>query len=91
MHANYFLFKDDSTLFNHLVVMIDACARDCVYMCVHFEDEILLRGKNVKTRCKFEIFRKMINYRYSTSCKPRNLSRSQMMKWTPPLNSSREK
>ena len=32
MRANYFLFKDDGTLFNHLVVMIDACARDCVYM-----------------------------------------------------------
>ena len=45
MHANYpFLFEDDDTLFNHLVVMNYACACDCVYMCVNFGDEILLRG-----------------------------------------------
>ena len=50
MRANYpLIFKDDGTLFNHLVVMTDACACDCVYMCVNFEEEILLRGKNVKT------------------------------------------
>ena len=31
MRANYsFLFEDDGTLFNHLVVMTDACACDCV-------------------------------------------------------------
>ena len=35
MRANYpFLFEDDSTLFNHLVVMTDACACDCIYMCM---------------------------------------------------------
>ena len=35
MRANYpFLFEDDSTLFNHLVVMTDACACDCMYMCM---------------------------------------------------------
>ena len=34
MRANYpFLFEDDGTLFNHLVVMSDACACDCVYVC----------------------------------------------------------
>ena len=34
MHANYpLLFKDDDTLFNHLVIMTDACACDCVYVC----------------------------------------------------------
>ena len=90
MHANYpFLFKDDDTLFNHLVVMTDACACDCVYMCVNFENEILLRGKNVKTRVNLKIF-KTINYRYNIGCKPENLSRSRMMKQTSPLNSSRE-
>ena len=33
IRANYpFLFEDDGTLFNHLVVMTDACACNCVYV-----------------------------------------------------------
>ena len=63
MRANYpFLFKDDGTLFNHLIVMTYAFSCDYVYMCVNFEDEILLRGKECENLGKFEIFRKMINY-----------------------------
>ena len=35
MCVNYpFLFKDDDTLFNDLVVMNDTCACDCMYMCM---------------------------------------------------------
>ena len=57
MRANYpFLFEDDSTLFEHLVVMTDACACDCVYMCVNFWDEILLRGEECENPGKFELF-----------------------------------
>ena len=64
MRTNYpFLFEDDGTLFNHLVVMTDACACDCVYMCVNFGDKILLRGEEYENPGKFENFRKMINYR----------------------------
>ena len=57
MRANYpFLFKDDGPLFNHLVVMIDACACNCAYMCVNFGDEILLRGDECENPGKFKIF-----------------------------------
>ena len=73
MRANYhFLFEDDDTLFNHLVVMTDACACDCVYMCVNFGDKILLRGEVCEYLSKYEIFRKMINYHCSTGFKPIN-------------------
>ena len=59
MRTNYpFLFEDDGTLFNHLVVMTDACECDCVYMCVNFGDKILLGGKNMKTRVNLKIFAK---------------------------------
>ena len=61
-----------------------------VCICVNFGDEILLRGKEFENPGKFEIFRKMINYRYSTDCKPENLSRSRMTKQILPLNLSRE-
>ena len=82
MRANYpFLFDDDGMLFNHLVVMTDACACDCLYMCVNFGDEILLRGegggggggggggwgKNVKTLVNFNFFFNTVNYRYNTN------------------------
>ena len=71
MCANYpFLFEDDSTLFNHLIVMTDTRACDYVYMCVNFRDEILLRGEECENQGKFEIFRKIINYRYGIGCKP---------------------
>ena len=57
MRANYpFLFEDDRTLFNHLVVMTDACACDCLYMCVNFEDKILLRGEECENPSKIELF-----------------------------------
>ena len=57
MYANYhFLFKDDGMLFNHLVVMTDACACDCLYMCVNFRDEIILRGEEYENSSKFELF-----------------------------------
>ena len=39
---------------------------------------------------KFEIFRKMINYRYGTGCKPKNLPRYKMTKRISPLNLSHE-
>ena len=46
MRAYYtFLFKDDGTLFNHLIVMTDACACNYVYMCVNFGDKIILWGE----------------------------------------------
>ena len=74
MRANYpFLFEDDGTLFSHLIVMTDACACDYVYMCVNFGEEILSMGEECENPSKFEIFRKMINYCYGTSCKPGNL------------------
>ena len=57
MCANYpFLFEDDGTLFNHLVVMTDAWACDCVYLCVNFEDEILLRGEECETLVNLKFF-----------------------------------
>ena len=57
MRANYpFLFEDDGTFFNHLVVMIDACACHFVYMCVNFGDKILLRGEECENPCKFELY-----------------------------------
>ena len=62
MCANYlFLFKDDGTLFSHLVVMIGSCACDCVYMCVNFGDEILLKEEECENPSEFKIFLKMIN------------------------------
>ena len=59
----------------------------CICVC-EFRDEILFR--ECENLGKFEIFHKMINYRYGTDCKPGNLSRSQMTKQTSPLNLSRE-
>ena len=44
----------------------------------------------MKTWVNFEIFRKMINYRYGIGCKPENLSRSRMMKQITLLSLSRE-
>ena len=70
MRANYpFLFEDDGTLFNHLVVMTDACACDCVYMCVNFGDEILLKGAECENPSKFELFQirnRNSGHRYGT-------------------------
>ena len=57
IHAYYpFLFEDDGTLFNHLVVMTDVFACDYVYMCVNFGDKILLRGEECENAGKFELF-----------------------------------
>ena len=57
MCANYpFLFKDEGMLFNHLVVMTDACTCDCLYMCVNFRDEIILRGEEYENPSEFELF-----------------------------------
>ena len=57
----------------------------CICVC-EFWDEIFLRGEECENLGKCEIFHKMINYRYGTSCKPENLSRSRMTKRTSLLN-----
>ena len=57
-------------------------------MCVNFGDEILLRGENVKPEKKNSIFLK--KGKTVISVENRKFSRSQMTKWTTPLNSSRE-
>ena len=69
----------------------------CVLVCMNFEDEILLRGEECKTREKLEIFKngKMIIIIIIIKCKnglgkPIKFSRYRMMKWTVLLNSSRE-
>ena len=54
---------------------------------MNFEDEILLRGKNVKPG-KNSIFLK--NGKTVISVGKRKFSRSRMMKQTSPLNSSHE-
>ena len=56
-------------------------------MCMNFEDEILLRGENVKPE-KNSIFPK--KGKTIISVENRKFSRSQMTKRTAPLNSSRE-
>ena len=56
-------------------------------MCVNFEDEILLRGENVKPE-KNSIFMK--NGKTIISIENQKFSKSRMMKWTASLNSSSE-
>ena len=58
MHATYhFLFEDEGTLFSHLRINdYCICIELDVYVCVNFEDEILLRGKNVKTLVNLKCF-----------------------------------
>ena len=56
-------------------------------MCVKFEDEILLRGENMKPE-KNSIFLK--NDKTVISVENRKFSRSRMTKRTAPLHSSRE-
>ena len=55
--------------------------------CVEFRDEILLRGEECKTRENFNFLK---NGKMVISAKIRNFYRSQMMKRTSPLESSRE-
>ena len=55
--------------------------------CVEFRDEILLRGEECKTRENFNFLKKG---KLVISVKIRNFYRSQMMKRTSPLESSRE-
>ena len=55
--------------------------------CVEFRDEILLRGEECKTRENFNFLKKG---KMVISAKIRNFYRSQMMKRTSPLESSRE-
>ena len=57
------------------------------YDCTEFRDEILLRGEECKTRENFDFLKKG---KMVISIKIRNFSRSQMMKRTSPLESSRE-
>ena len=61
-------------------------------MCVYFGDEILLRGEECKTRVNLNFFDKRKNGKLSLQYKlqTKNFSRSQMMKWTSTLDSSRE-
>ena len=56
-------------------------------MCVNFGDEILLTGGECKTQ-KNSIFLK--KGKTVISVENRKFSKSQMTKWTAPLNSSRE-
>ena len=55
--------------------------------CVEFRDEILLRGESCKTRENFNFLKKG---KMVISAKIMNFYRSQMMKRTSPLESSRE-
>ena len=55
--------------------------------CVEFRDEIFLRGEECKTRENFNFLKKG---KMVISAKIRNFYRSQMMKQTSPLESSRE-
>ena len=52
MHINYpFLFEDACMFSCHFhIKMTVAYACDCMYMCVNFRDEILVRGEECKTR-----------------------------------------
>ena len=59
----------------------------CVLVGVNFGDEILLRGKECKTQEKFIFLNKD---KTVISVEKLKISRSRMMKWTSPLNSSRE-
>ena len=56
-------------------------------MCVEFRDEILLRGEECETPENPDFLRKD---KMVISVKIQNFSRSRMMKWTSPLESSRE-
>ena len=54
VHANYhFLFKDENMFFSHWILN-DCCICMCLYVlvCVDFEDKIILRGGERKTRKK---------------------------------------
>ena len=68
----------------------------CVLVCVNFEDEIMLREEECKTRENRNFFKKKIKMIiiiincHNGSGKPRKFSRSRMTKRTMPLNSSRE-
>ena len=62
-------------------------ACDCVWLCVNFGDEILLRGKNVKPG-KNSIFLK--KGKTVILVENRKFSRSRMTKRIAPLNSCRE-
>ena len=57
------------------------------YDCVEFRDEILLRGEECKTRENFNFLK---NGKMVISAKIQNFYRSQMMKRTLSLESSRE-
>ena len=58
MRTNYpFLFENVGMFSCHFEIkMTVAYARDCMYMCVNFGDEILLRGEECKTREKSNFF-----------------------------------
>ena len=56
-------------------------------MCVEFRDEILLRGVECETPRKSNFLKKR---KMVISVKIRSFYRSRMMKWTSPLESSRE-
>ena len=58
----------------------------CVLVCVNFEDEILLRGEQRKTRKEFNFFEN----KTVISVENWKFSISQMMKRTSPLNLSCE-
>ena len=63
-------------------------ACDCVWLCVNFGDEILLRGEECKTQEKNSILLK--NGKTVILIKNRKFSRSRMTKWTAMLNLSQK-
>ena len=96
MRATYPLFfRDEGAQLRRLIIKLLVYKHEIVHVtyacdfcaCVEFRDEILLRGKECKTRENFNFLKtgKMV-----ISVKIRNFSRSQMMKRTSPLESSRE-
>ena len=61
---------------------------DLLCMCVEFQEEIILKGKESKTREKTTIFR--INGKTVIAVENQKFSRSRMLKRTSPLESSYE-
>ena len=68
MCANYpFLFEDACMLSCHFEIkMTIAYACDCMYMCVNFGDEIILRGEECKTREILIFFLKGAKKKFAT-------------------------
>ena len=63
-----------------------------MYVCVNFENEIILRGEKCKTQVDLNIFKKGQNGKLPLMYKLQNwnFSRYRMTKWASPLDLSHE-